>query len=743
MMFTTFFNMVAEHLSQGAMMLQQAGWTKIFPWSMMVFMSVREVCASNLQNLQQMAEQTVAASSGALDALSSGRWQQELFLFAVLVFMSSILAGMAWSFLREIATEEREIETVAHEEFMPDVYIAKSRTAVHKHRECRGLDSADQAQVVRAPGCRVCFPDGYVYIQGQTEVKRRRFTQMTGCGFWMRVLCSAVLLLCAGLVTAEGWLLMIKNVKAKAARSSTEILLDEAELVMSKPLPRNSISLQDDLKTIALEDEHAEVQHATHALGGSSKNVHVRREREETEHVELMSFSLQRRQTKEAPIRYEDQDNEENYNLEIVKYMIAGFEASRNFDITNLKIEVKRWYEGTRRFLRSLESSYAPEISVMFHKQKEIIFVLLMIVMCTPIGLVTWISLYNMCAIQSKRKECFKRRVSRRARYQEVRACGVQKKTLMFIVLLYTNTQAAEAMNAQMEQAMQSLAQQTATNTQQINDLVSAVQQQASQQQQASTAAQNAAAASEGEMREMFRNMLQVATRTSTAVHEAASMINNMGQMHRDFREHQEAREQAQAEREKRREKGDVELHKMIKTPDVFNPSSFKEEHEGWSEFRHKMRTWIGALDPEMLARIEAVEAKRSEAVEFSTLSDEHKAVSKKLYTILTSYTKGRPLRTIKQITEENGLEAWRILLEEHEPYTRGRSLRLLTSLTKYKFENKKTTMENILAFEEAIEQYEKASGDVVQDDLKISIILNQQDGQLRQVNFDNTCCST
>ena len=53
-------------------------------------------------------------------------------------------------------------------------------------------------------------------------------------------------------------------------------------------------------------------------------------------------------------------------------------------------------------------------------------------------------------------------------------------------------------------------------------------------------------------------------------------MINNMGQMHRDFREHQEAREQAQAEREKRREKGDVELHKMIKTPDVFNPSSFR-----------------------------------------------------------------------------------------------------------------------------------------------------------------------
>ena len=95
--------------------------------------------------------------------------------------------------------------------------------------------------------------------------------------------------------------------------------------------------------------------------------------------------------------------------------------------------------------------------------------------------------------------------------HQEVRACGVQKKTLMFIVLLYTNTQAAEAMNAQMEQAMQSLAQQTATNTQQINDLVSAVQQQASQQ--ASAAAQNAAAASE---RRDERNVSQERAQRST-----------------------------------------------------------------------------------------------------------------------------------------------------------------------------------------------------------------------------------
>ena len=48
-------------------------------------------------------------------------------------------------------------------------------------------------------------------------------------------------------------------------------------------------------------------------------------------------------------------------------------------------------------------------------------------------------------------------------------------------------------------------------------------------------------------------------------------------------------------------------------------------------------------------------------------------------------------------------------------------------------FESKKATLENILVFEEAVDMHEKTSEDVVQDDLKISTFLNQQDGQLRQ----------
>ena len=178
---------------------------------------------------------------------------------------------------------------------------------------------------------------------------------------------------------------------------------------------------------------------------------------------------------------------------------------------------------------------------------------------------------------------------------------------------------------------------------------------------------------------------------------------------------------------------GEVELHKMIKSPDIFSPSTYKEEKEQYPEFRLKMRSWIGALDSSLLEKINVVENARSEKLVHKEFTSRTIDKSKKLYSILTSYTKGRPLRTIKQVQDENGFEAWRLLLEEHLPHTRARSLQLLSNLIHTKFNSKRTTMENILKFEDSIEEYEKSSGDSVQDDLKVSVVLGHAEGPLRQ----------
>ena len=75
-------------------------------------------------------------------------------------------------------------------------------------------------------------------------------------------------------------------------------------------------------------------------------------------------------------------------------------------------------------------------------------------------------------------------------------------------------------------------------------------------------------------------------------------------------------------------------------------------------------------------------------------------------------------MRTIKQVASENGFEAWRMLVEEHQPHTRARSLQQSSTTS---FDAKKSTSENLLKFEEMIEEYERASGSVMDDDLKVT----------------------
>ena len=72
-------------------------------------------------------------------------------------------------------------------------------------------------------------------------------------------------------------------------------------------------------------------------------------------------------------------------------------------------------------------------------------------------------------------------------------------------------------------------------------------------------------------------------------------------------------------------------------------------------------------------------------------------------------------------------------MIQEHEPYTRGRGLAFLNKVLNHKFDTKKTHLENLVAFEEAIETYETAANDVMSDDVKVSIVMNNMEGPVRQ----------
>ena len=67
-----------------------------------------------------------------------------------------------------------------------------------------------------------------------------------------------------------------------------------------------------------------------------------------------------------------------------------------------------------------------------------------------------------------------------------------------------------------------------------------------------------------------------------------------------------------------------------------------------------------------------------------------------RLYGVLTSYLRNRPLKLVKHMRDENGFEAWQCLLKEMQPAKRARSLALLTQLSRVQFAEGRTLSEQL-----------------------------------------------
>eukprot|EP00439_Symbiodinium_sp_Y106_P009800 s8952_g1.t1 len=182
--------------------------------------------------------------------------------------------------------------------------------------------------------------------------------------------------------------------------------------------------------------------------------------------------------------------------------------------------------------------------------------------------------------------------------------CSVlcEKRVWLHLVLLYSHMQCAVAM----EEALQRLTELTAQNTQQIQALAQAMN---NQQAQAGTASQQVQELAQS-MAQHQRAITEATQATNTALSQQAELTANAaaatGKLTADA-------VTALSQHAESRRPGEVDLHKMIKSPEVFGPTTYREERDGFLEFRLKMRSWIGALNPDILKKIEAVELDRRE----------------------------------------------------------------------------------------------------------------------------------
>ena len=163
---------------------------------------------------------------------------------------------------------------------------------------------------------------------------------------------------------------------------------------------------------------------------------------------------------------------------------------------------------------------------------------------------------------------------------------------------------------------------------------------------------------------------------------------------------------------------------RFIKSPDVYAPKGIDEELGARNEWSFAFKNWMCVQDDAYRSDFESVEAATA-FVSFESYEPATRSRSLRLYSILATYLKNRPLRILRSVTNGDGYRVWRMLVDELQPSSRPRALALAQALVKFPpYREGGSLLNYTIAFERIVAEYEKVSPAPYDDNLKISTLM-------------------
>ena len=155
------------------------------------------------------------------------------------------------------------------------------------------------------------------------------------------------------------------------------------------------------------------------------------------------------------------------------------------------------------------------------------------------------------------------------------------------------------------------------------------------------------------------------------------------------------------------------EASKVIRMPDPFGSDlgDVETDQTRWSDFALGFKSWLFYADPKFEAELEYVETNNKTEVKLAGMSEDSKARSLQLFSILSGLLRGRPLRILRGLVDRNGIELWRQLNLQYAPKTKGRAFSILDAYMNYpSFDKSRSLLEHIQLLERVRTEYRKAS---------------------------------
>ena len=107
-------------------------------------------------------------------------------------------------------------------------------------------------------------------------------------------------------------------------------------------------------------------------------------------------------------------------------------------------------------------------------------------------------------------------------------------------------------------------------------------------------------------------------------------------------------------------------------------PSLEESEIAGWKEWSWAFEQYMASVDARFSDDIQEMRKDITKAIDPVDFSDSERQRNSFLYSMLSSLLRQRPLLVMRQVAGSNGLEAYRLLVEQNEPLTKNRSMGLL-----------------------------------------------------------------
>lgn len=179
-----------------------------------------------------------------------------------------------------------------------------------------------------------------------------------------------------------------------------------------------------------------------------------------------------------------------------------------------------------------------------------------------------------------------------------------------------------------------------------------------------------------------------------------------------------------------------VDWSKLLNRPCNFDNKSAEEDIKSFRDWHWQLCQYLIAVDEGFASELTQINDDPSKALSMESSSAETRQRSTKLYSLLASLVRNA-LSIVRATESLDGYEALRQLILNFKPNTQTRGLALLSALTSYPaFVMSKPLLSQLIRLEEMFEETRK-SGTVVQDELKVAIVLKCVSGPLKtQLNL-------